>query len=215
MSVAPRPHITRSPGCAAATSSRISGSPGASQRGGKLSITGTVSRCPASTTRRGLPSDVDATTVSPCLCTVRCGFDRRNASTASASGFSSSLTEYESMICSSSEASAFSRVPVVSQVIGAIAERGSAPAAAIVVVVVMLTILTAARPVGARCRDGMRRPNSPSAARTSARRAACRATVARETGFACVMRQNLAKHMRMAVWGLPANGKGMGICRVY
>mgnify|MGYP000709529007 CR=1 FL=1 len=34
-------------GCAAVTSSRISGSPGASQRGGKLSITGTVSRCPA------------------------------------------------------------------------------------------------------------------------------------------------------------------------
>lgn len=38
---------------------------GSSHFGGKLSMTGTVSRCPAKITRLGLPKSVLATTVSP------------------------------------------------------------------------------------------------------------------------------------------------------
>ena len=88
--------------------------------------------------------------------------------------------------------------------------------AAIVVVVVMLTILTAARPVGARCRArDENRPELPVVCGENKR--ATRSMPCyrgSRDGFSpCVMRQNLAKHMRMAVWGLPANGKGMGICR--
>ncbi len=73
MSVAPRPHITGVPGYISATSLSMSGSPGASHFGGKLSSTGTVSRCPARITRFLRPRSVDATIVSPSRCTCRCG----------------------------------------------------------------------------------------------------------------------------------------------
>lgn len=99
MSVAPRPHTTRSPGCASATPGRMSGSPGSRSFGGKLSITGTTSRWPASTTRLSRPRFVRATSVSPCRCTSRCGSVRRNASVMSVRCRSSSLTEYTRITC--------------------------------------------------------------------------------------------------------------------
>ena len=57
----------------------------ASSREGRLSAIGTVSRCPASTTRSARPSRVRATTASPSRSTVRCGSARSASSTRSAS----------------------------------------------------------------------------------------------------------------------------------
>lgn len=62
---------------------------------GKLSASGTVSRCPARTTRWSRPSSVRAITVCPIRSTRRCAQARRTSSTASAISFS--LPETDSM----------------------------------------------------------------------------------------------------------------------
>ena len=70
-----RPSCRRCPSPCSASSSR---------RAGRLSLSGTVSMCPAITTRSSRPWWVRATTVCPKRCTSRWSSPRRAASTASA-----------------------------------------------------------------------------------------------------------------------------------
>src|SRR6266511_850749 len=69
---------------------------------GRLPASGTVSRCPAITTRWDRPSCVRAVTVSPSRSTVRCGSGRNASSTASAIARSAPLTDGMSTSCASS-----------------------------------------------------------------------------------------------------------------
>src|SRR5674476_747883 len=62
---------------------------------GRLPATGTVSRCPAITTRSARPRLVRATSASPSRMTSRCGNARSASSTRSASAFSLPLTDVE------------------------------------------------------------------------------------------------------------------------
>ena len=80
MSQVPQPHST----------------PFSSSREGTLSAIGTVSMCPARITRSARPRFVRATTLLPYRSTVRCGRARSAVSIASASGFSSPLTDGKS-----------------------------------------------------------------------------------------------------------------------
>src|SRR5918999_394271 len=65
---------------------------------GRLPLTGTVSMCPAITTRSDLPSDVRAITASPSRSTVRWGSTASASCIASASAFSLPLTDSISTI---------------------------------------------------------------------------------------------------------------------
>src|SRR5664280_511261 len=65
---------------------------------GKLPATGTVSRCPAITTRSARPRLVRATSASPSRMTSRCGNARSASSTRSASAFSLPLTDSTSVM---------------------------------------------------------------------------------------------------------------------
>src|SRR5664279_2085944 len=65
---------------------------------GRLPATGTVSRCPAITTRSARPRLVRATSASPSRMTSRCGNARSASSTRSASAFSLPLTDSTSVM---------------------------------------------------------------------------------------------------------------------
>src|SRR5690606_32302666 len=80
MSTVPRPHSTSWPSTVRSSV-------------GRLPCTGTVSMCPATTTRRERPRWVRATTASPSRRTSRCGRPASAASTASASCPSAPETE--------------------------------------------------------------------------------------------------------------------------
>src|SRR5579875_687160 len=69
-----------------------------SRRLGRLSATGTVSRCPAMTTRRGRPRRVRAMTASPSRSTSRWDTPRSAASTSSASRVSLPDTDWMSIM---------------------------------------------------------------------------------------------------------------------
>src|SRR5674476_1536941 len=85
MSHVPRPYTRSSP----STTWRVLG---------RLPATGTVSRCPAITTRSARPRFVRATSASPSRMTSRCGSARKAPSTRSASAFSLPLTDSTSVM---------------------------------------------------------------------------------------------------------------------